>query len=439
MPIVDVPPLLPPLSGDTISTPTTTTTDENQAEVMVQDMLDAELAQRAGSLCTAMTASTIDGGDDDDVFLDVDESSAALAALLSLEDNQHCADCHAATPKWATITHGGFICTQCAGVHRSLGVHVSFVQSCTLDKWTPAQLLALDRGGNTKLNETLEFSVPPSMLKPNAESPRDERAAFIHAKYVDQAFRMGPNKRRQEAIMSTHQPMAPRPETSVSSHGSCGMVEYVGILTIELVEGAKLAAMDVNGSSDPYVSFRLGEQVISSHAVKHSLNPVWNETLRLSWDGVSPLVVQVYSYNKLQPDRKMGMAVIDADRLQHLDADKPLNMWFLTTMPREWARNFGDHMVAAGEGLTKGVVTGLTGIVMDPIRGAKRNGWGGFAKGVGLGMAGAVVRPIQGLGAMVKQTAMGVLGKKARQRVWKRSEAEVDAGSIHVKLTLQTF
>ncbi|RHY71055.1 hypothetical protein DYB30_002238 [Aphanomyces astaci] len=339
-----------------------------------------ELIQRAGSLTldpVAMAAA--------EEHLDVEESTAALSALLALEDNEHCADCQALHPKWAIITHGGFICTQCAGVHRSLGVHISFVLSCTLDKWTPLQLAALVAGGNTKLNERLEFSVPESFRKPHADALREDRAAYIHTKYVDQAFRMGPNKRRQEAILAS--PSTPL-EVAVSSHGSCGMVEYVGIVTIELVEGSTLAAMDVNGSSDPYVSFRLGDQVVSSHTVKHSLNPVWKETLRLSWDGASPLVVQVYSYNKLQPDRKMGVAVVDCDRLQQLDTDKPLDLWILTTMPREWPQNFGDHMVAAGEGFTKGVVSGITGIVMDPIRGAKRNGWGGFAKGVGLGMAG---------------------------------------------------
>ncbi|CAK4763683.1 unnamed protein product [Aphanomyces euteiches] len=321
--------------------------EENQAEATAEELLELELSHQRNVLAVgSLDDAILTEGDD---LLDVEESSAILASLLAREENQHCADCHALHP------------------------------NCTLDKWTRSQLAALE--GNTKLNDHLEFSVPETTLKPNAESGRDDRAAFIHAKYVNQAFRMGPNKRRQEAILtplSAPTPTAPR-QASVSSHGSCGMVEYVGILTIELIEGAKLAAMDVNGSSDPYVSFRLGEQVISSHAVKHSLNPVWNETLRLSWDGVSPLIVQVYSYNKLQPDRKMGMATIDADRLMHLD--KTLNVWLLTTMPREWPQNFGDHMVAAGEGLTKGVVTGLTGLVMDPIRGAKRNGWGGFAKG----------------------------------------------------------
>ncbi|OQR92818.1 ADP-ribosylation factor GTPase-activating protein [Achlya hypogyna] len=396
---------------------------ENQTDVA--DALQEELEYKM----------SFDGSpaDDEGSYLPLEETQALLEVILALDENLQCADCNAPHPKWATVTHGGFICTQCAGVHRSLGVHLSFVLSCTLDRWTRTQLEAVSSGGNARLNETLEFSVPPTTAKPSPDWPRDPREAYIVAKYVDKAFRMGPNKRRQEAMSAPACPVARN--AAASSHGSHGMVEYVGILTIELVEGAGLAAMDVGGSSDPYVSFRLGEQAISSHCVKRSLNPKWHETLRLSWDGVSPLVVQVYDFNKLQPDRKMGSFTVERDRLRCLDAIKPSNVWYTASMAKDWPCNFGDHMVAAGEGLTKGVVTGITGMWMDPIRGARSSGIGGFAKGVGLGMAGVVYRPLHGFGVMVKETALGVLGKKTRDKVLKNKT--IEAGSIHLKLTLQ--
>ncbi|RLO06367.1 hypothetical protein DYB28_010150, partial [Aphanomyces astaci] len=230
---------IPQINVSVPSMSTLTLSIEKRPSGSATTIARSELIQRAGSLTldpVAMAAA--------EEHLDVEESTAALSALLALEDNEHCADCQALHPKWAIITHGGFICTQCAGVHRSLGVHISFVLSCTLDKWTPLQLAALVAGGNTKLNERLEFSVPESFRKPHADALREDRAAYIHTKYVDQAFRMGPNKRRQEAILAS--PSTPL-EVAVSSHGSCGMVEYVGIVTIELVEGSTLAAMDVNG------------------------------------------------------------------------------------------------------------------------------------------------------------------------------------------------
>ncbi|XP_077203733.1 multiple C2 and transmembrane domain-containing protein 1 isoform X4 [Paroedura picta] len=50
-----------------------------------------------------------------------------------------------------------------------------------------------------------------------------------------------------------------------------------GIVSVTLIEGRELKAMDPNGLSDPYVKFRLGHQKYKSKIVPKTLNPQWRE------------------------------------------------------------------------------------------------------------------------------------------------------------------
>lgn len=58
-----------------------------------------------------------------------------IEILLKDEVNQHCFDCEEVNPKWASINNAVFLCLNCAGIHRGLGVNISFVRSLTMDNW----------------------------------------------------------------------------------------------------------------------------------------------------------------------------------------------------------------------------------------------------------------------------------------------------------------
>ncbi|KAM0747299.1 Arf GTPase activating protein, partial [Meredithblackwellia eburnea MCA 4105] len=63
-----------------------------------------------------------------------------LLELTKLPGNDVCADCRARNPRWAGWDHGVFLCTECAGLHRKMGTHVSKVKSLTFDTWTRDQV-----------------------------------------------------------------------------------------------------------------------------------------------------------------------------------------------------------------------------------------------------------------------------------------------------------
>lgn len=99
---------------------------------------------------------------------------------------QRCVDCDAPYPQWATVSYGTFMCLECSGRHRGLGVHISFVRSVTMDSWTDKQVLIMLKGGNDSFRSAFSSAGVPTDLSitekyntPQAESYRHQLAAIV--------------------------------------------------------------------------------------------------------------------------------------------------------------------------------------------------------------------------------------------------------------------
>ncbi|KAH9422856.1 hypothetical protein DERP_008119 [Dermatophagoides pteronyssinus] len=111
-----------------------------------------------------------------------------LFELLKIEGNQRCADCRDDSPEWASYTLGVFLCTQCASIHRKMGIHISRIKSLKLDNWEISHVQTMENNGNCRSNVYYERHVPLYYRRPNPHDPHVLREQWIRAKYERKEF-----------------------------------------------------------------------------------------------------------------------------------------------------------------------------------------------------------------------------------------------------------
>eukprot|EP01012_Entosiphon_sulcatum_P057810 TRINITY_DN81672_c0_g1_i1.p1 TRINITY_DN81672_c0_g1~~TRINITY_DN81672_c0_g1_i1.p1 ORF type:complete len:284 (-),score=56.58 TRINITY_DN81672_c0_g1_i1:130-981(-) len=97
---------------------------------------------------------------------DWDANRKLLEEIAARPENSECFDCTCASPRWASMNFGVFLCIRCSGIHRSLGVHITKVRSVNLDKWTREQVLHMERIGNARGKLIYEARLPKGYKKP---------------------------------------------------------------------------------------------------------------------------------------------------------------------------------------------------------------------------------------------------------------------------------
>lgn len=92
-------------------------------------------------------------------------------------------------------------------------------------------------------------------------------------------------------------------------------------------------------------------------------------------------------------------------------------------------KDVSSGMMEGMKGFAKGALQGATGLISNPVKGAKEEGWKGAAKGVGTGLVGVVVKPSVGLSDLISKPLQGISGS-APETQRRRMPRSLEPGGV---------